>query len=134
MHVDGQCFCGYVTFEADIDPDAVELCHCEDCQRLSSSAFRIVVPAIPGSFRLMSGVPTIFVKTAYNGKGRELAFCPKCGTAVYGAPQGGGEGYFGLRVGCLKQRRELVPHQQYWRRSALSWVDHVGDLPGHDTQ
>jgi len=27
MHVDGSCFCGYLAFEAEIDPATVELCH-----------------------------------------------------------------------------------------------------------
>ena len=66
MKVDGSCYCGAITFEAEVDPAKVELCHCADCQRLSSSAFRIVVPAVLGSFRLLSGAPTIYVKTADN--------------------------------------------------------------------
>ena len=56
MHVDGNCFCGYLTFEAEIDPASVQLCHCSDCQIFSSSAFRIVVPARPGSFRMLGRV------------------------------------------------------------------------------
>jgi hypothetical protein len=134
MKVDGQCFCGYLSFEAEIDPEMVELCHCTDCQRISSSAFRIVVPALPGSFTLISGVPSIFVKVAESGRKRDLAFCPKCGTAIYSGPSGGGAGYLGLRAGCLRQRHELIPKAQYWRRSALHWVDHVGEIPAHETE
>src|SRR5690349_7462690 len=119
MKVDGQCFCGFVTFEAEIDPAKVELCHCDDCQRISSSAFSIVVPANPGSFVRTSGELTVFVKTAESGNRRDLAFCPKCGTAVYSGPADGKPGFFGLRVGCLNQRHELMPQHQYWRRSSL---------------
>jgi hypothetical protein len=134
MKVDGSCFCGQLTFEAQIDPSTVELCHCRDCQVLSSSAFRIVVPATEGSFRLLSGTPTIYVKVAESGNRRNLAFCPICGTAVYSAPADGKPGYFGLRAGTLKQRLDLVPGAQYWRRSALPWVDHLEQLPRHDTE
>jgi hypothetical protein len=134
MKVDGQCFCGDVTFVAEIDPAKVELCHCSDCQQISSSAFRIVVPAEPGSFELKTGTLSIYVKTAESGNRRDLAFCPKCGTAVYSGPAGGGPGFFGLRVGCLNQRHDLMPKQQYWRRSALPWVDHIGDIPMQDTE
>jgi hypothetical protein len=33
MQIDGQCHCGVVTYEADIDPEAVSICHCTDCRR-----------------------------------------------------------------------------------------------------
>ncbi len=134
MKVDGRCYCGDITFEAEIDPAKVELCHCTDCQRLSSSAFRIIVPAEPGSFRLLTGKPTVYVKTAESGNRRDQAFCPQCGTSIYSAPSGGKQGYFGLRVGALQQRDELIPHAQFWRRSAKGWVDDIAGLPKFETE
>ena len=134
MKVDGSCYCGHLTFEAEVDPATVILCHCTDCQVLSSSAFRIIVPAIDGSFRLLSGSPTIYVKTAESGRRRNQAFCPTCGTAIYSAPADGDSQYFGLRVGALRQRRGLIPRAQEWRRSVLPWVDHIEQLAMHDTE
>lgn len=134
MHVDGSCFCGYLAFEAEIDPATVELCHCNDCQIISSSAFRIVVPAIAGSFRLLAGEPTIYVKTAESGHHRNLAFCPRCGTPIYSGPADGTSTFFGLRVGALRQRHQLAPQAQYWRRSALPWVDNIGEFAKHDAE
>jgi len=58
-----------------IDPVTVEVCHYRDWQVLASSAFRIVVPALEGSFRLLSGTPTIYVKVVESGNRRDLAFC-----------------------------------------------------------
>jgi hypothetical protein len=132
VKVDGVCFCGYLAFEAEIDPATVVLCHCRDCQILSGSAFRIVVPAIEGTFRLTSGTPTIYVKVADSGNRRNLAFCPKCGTAIYSGPADEKSKYFGLRVGALRQRLELTPREQHWRKSALPWIDNLGDLLIHD--
>jgi hypothetical protein len=43
MKIDGRCHCGYITYEAEIDPEKVMICHCTDCQTLSGSAFRTVV-------------------------------------------------------------------------------------------
>jgi hypothetical protein len=40
MKIDGHCHCGEITFEAEVDPDALNICHCTDCQTLSGSAFR----------------------------------------------------------------------------------------------
>ena len=42
MKIDGGCHCGYIAYEAEVDPDKVRICHCTDCQTLSGSAFRTV--------------------------------------------------------------------------------------------
>jgi hypothetical protein len=83
MRIDGHCHCGRITFEAEVDPDAVTICHCTDCQRLTGSAFRANVPAPASGFVLRSGTPKSYVKTAENGNQRRHAFCGDCGTPVY---------------------------------------------------
>ena len=55
MKIDGGCHCGYIAYEAEVDPDKVRICHCTDCQTLSGSAFRTVAFTDPGSFKLRSG-------------------------------------------------------------------------------
>jgi len=35
MKVQGRCHCGEITYEADVEPGKVNLCHCRDCQMLS---------------------------------------------------------------------------------------------------
>jgi hypothetical protein len=37
------CQCGYIIYEAEIDPEKLMIRHCSDCQTLSGSAFRTVV-------------------------------------------------------------------------------------------
>ena len=80
MKIDGGCLCGDVTYEAEIDPDKVGLCHCTDCQTLSGSAFRIGVSVEEELFEMTSGEPKIFIKIAESGAKRSQAFCPECGT------------------------------------------------------
>jgi len=31
MRVDGGCLCGQVSYEAEVDPARVAICHCTDC-------------------------------------------------------------------------------------------------------
>jgi hypothetical protein len=45
MKVQGSCHCGQVTYEAEVDPEKVSLWNCTDCQMLTGSAFRVLVPA-----------------------------------------------------------------------------------------
>jgi hypothetical protein len=123
MKIDGSCHCGAITYEAEIDPDKVAICHCTDCQTLSGSAFRTVVPSRAGSFRLRSGQPHIYVKTAESGNPRQQSFCPACGTPIYSTSVGDGpDKVHSIRVGTVRQRAALAPAAQYWARSALPWL------------
>jgi Glutathione-dependent formaldehyde-activating enzyme len=72
MKIDGHCHCGEIAFEAEVDPNAVNICHCTDCQTLSGSAFRINIPAPAEHFVLLSGTPKSYVKTAESGNQRLL--------------------------------------------------------------
>ncbi|HEX6319535.1 MAG TPA: GFA family protein [Burkholderiales bacterium] len=126
MKIDGACHCGNIRYEAEVDPQAVAICHCTDCQTLSGSAFRTVVPAKKENFRLLKGAPKTYVKTAESGNPRVQAFCPECGTPIYSAAPGDAPA-FSLRVGTIRQRAELRPQKQLWSRSALEWLK---ELPG----
>ena len=130
MHIDGGCHCGLIRYEAEVDPGAVGICHCTDCQTLSGSAFRTVVPANKSDFKLF-GAPKIYVKTAESGNPRAQAFCPECGTQIY-ATSATDPQVFGIRVGTARQRAELRPRRQIWCRSALDWVmnlDAIARIP-----
>ncbi|WJN61484.1 GFA family protein [Pseudomonas sp. SO81] len=121
MHVHGSCHCGGVQYQALVDPERTTICHCTDCQKLTGSAYRVSVPAVEGSFQLVSGEPSIYVKIGDAGSRRAQAFCPNCGSPLYtyDADQ---PKIYGLRVGCLEERQALVPRQQKWCRSALPWT------------
>ncbi len=68
MKVEGRCHCGRISYEAEVDPKKVSLCNCTDCQMLSGSAFRLSVPAPAEKFRLLTGAPKTYVKTADSGR------------------------------------------------------------------
>lgn len=132
MRVDGGCHCGKITYEADIDPDKAGLCHCTDCQTLTSSAFSRFVPVPKEKFRLR-GEPRIYVKTAESGNRRAQAFCPECGTRIYASAEKDPL-VFNLRLGTVRQRAALSPRAQLWCRSALPWVNGLSSVPQHAKQ
>lgn len=133
MRVEGGCHCGKITYEAEIDPAKVGVCHCTDCQTLSSSAFSTFVPVAKEAFRLRTGQPKIYVKIAESGTRRAQAFCPECGTRIYAAAVSGPQ-MFNLRVGTVRQRAGLPPRVQFWCRSALPWVMDMGSVKQFSTQ
>ena len=121
MHIEGGCHCGYITYQAEVDPATVGICHCTDCQTFSGSAFRTVVPARADGFKLLTGQPKIYVKTAESGNKRAQGFCPECGTHIYATAVSNPQ-VFGIRTGTARQRAELRPKRQIWCRSAQEWA------------
>ena len=128
MKIDGCCHCGYITYEAEIDPEKVMICHCTDCQTLSGSAFRTVALTREGTFKLLSGELKIYVKTGENGAKRPQSFCPECGTPIYSTTVGEGPNH-AVRVGTARQRDQLVPKVQLWCRSSQSWLNDLSAVP-----
>jgi len=122
MKIEGRCHCGHITYEAQVDPDTVSICHCTDCQTLTGSAYRAIVRAPAESFVLRTGQPKIYIKTAESGTKRAHAFCPDCGTPIYAAAIVKDPPTYSLRLGTIKQRAELHPKRQIWCRSALPWA------------
>ncbi|MGF1624593.1 MAG: GFA family protein [Alphaproteobacteria bacterium] len=129
MRVNGRCHCGQITFEAEIDPDRVRICHCADCQMLSGSAFRVSAPTAEANFRLLGGTPKLYVKTADSGAQRVQAFCADCGTQIYATSAGDTDRTFGIRVGTLRQRAQLAPKRQFWCSSRLPWLPVLPGTP-----
>ena len=134
MNIDGTCLCGQIKFEAIIDPETATICHCTDCQINSGTAFGYVVGAINDSFNLLKGELRFYNKLADSGAKRKLAFCGKCGTRIYAKPENGKSGFFGLRVGTIRQRKSLHPTRQVWKKSCLDWVQCIETDQTFETQ
>ncbi len=129
MKIDGRCHCGEITFEADVDPTALGICHCTDCQMLSGSAFRTTFSA--GRFRAPDRCAEELrqddrereqapARLLWNLRNADFACAPV-------PPQS-----YSLRVGTIAQRAALSPRRQSWRRSALVWVDRLATVPGSE--
>ncbi|HVJ59357.1 MAG TPA: GFA family protein [Burkholderiaceae bacterium] len=133
MRVTASCHCAAIAYEAEIDPLRVGICHCADCQKLTGSAYRVSVAAARATFRLLRGEPKIYVKRGDSGARRAQAFCADCGSPLYTFDADRDDDY-GLRVGCIDQRRALVPRRQIWCGSALDWAFDIGSLPRRDAE
>jgi hypothetical protein len=127
MKIDGSCHCGGITFEAQINPEYVVICHCTDCQTLSGAPYRASVPVKAENF-ILRGEPKTYVKTADSGNKRLLAFCANCGSALYSTTVES-PALFNLRMGAIRQRAHLPPKSQVFCRSAMPWATDISDIP-----
>ncbi len=134
MKIDGECHCGKIAYQADIDPNTLVICHCTDCQILAGSPYRAVIPAVPAeSVVMLRGDPKIYLKTSERGTQVAHGFCGDCGTPIYGCARTNPDRYT-LRFGAIKQRAALHPVVQIWGRSALPWAMDLGAVEKHDQQ
>ena len=132
MQIDGACHCGLISFIAEVDPSRVTVCHCTDCQVLSGAPFRAVVPAAIESL-VLRGRPRTYVKVAESGNARSQVFCPNCGTPLY-ATAAANPTSLNIRLGCVRQRAQLIPSAQVWQRSSMPWLSELHRIPGSTEQ
>lgn len=122
MKVDGTCHCGFITYEAEVDPEKVYACHCTDCQAFSGGAFRWAVSIPEENLRILSGEPKAYVKRSDSGLENHQMFCPTCASPIYSKSLTGSPQRVNLRLGTARQRAELSPRIELWRCSAQDWV------------
>jgi hypothetical protein len=127
MKIDGACHCGRISYEAEVNPDLVVICHCTDCQTNSGAPYRANVPVLLENFRL-KGEPKTYVKTGGSGRKVRLSFCGDCGSALFSSKVEGAS-YNSLRLGAIRQRAQLVPKAQYFCRSAMAWAFDLSQIP-----
>ena len=134
MKVQGRCHCGAITYEAEVQPGTVNVCHCLDCQMLTGSAFRANIVAPAAGFRILSGQPRRYTKTADSGAKRVHAFCGNCGAPVYSCAVENPQTY-SLRLGALSEKEALgKPARQIWTKRRLSWIPKVAGVPDIEGQ
>jgi hypothetical protein len=134
MKIDGACHCGFITFEAEADPEQTLICHCTDCQTLSGTAFRTVVPVPAEHFKMTGGEPTIYIKTGDSGNKRVQSFCPHCGSPIFATAPGNDPKAYNIRVGTIRQRDRFIPRVQKWARSKQSWIYDLTSAPEVEKQ
>ncbi|MBQ4832112.1 GFA family protein [Pseudoalteromonas sp. MMG010] len=135
MKITGRCYCGDITYHAEVDENKVINCHCTDCQKMSSGPLRTVVLSYPGAVTFNATLPKEYIKTAQSGNKRAQGFCGNCGTSLYATSVGGSdaERIYGLRIGAVHEREQLTPKAQIWCRSSASWLNELNTMNNFET-
>ncbi|WDE02254.1 GFA family protein [Thalassomonas actiniarum] len=133
MEITGGCHCGALKYHAQIDPEKVLICHCTDCQQLSGAAFRTVVVSKPDGLTFSQGQAKEYTKIAESGNKRAQGFCSNCGSSIYATSTDKTNRIYGIRVGSVHQRNELIPSSQIWCRSSVPWLDDLPEMTKFET-
>jgi hypothetical protein len=128
--ISGGCLCGSVRFMVTGTVAAAAYCHCADCGKCTGSAFNISVPVNVASFKLLSGTPKGFAKTADSGNALTRHFCVDCGSPLFtSSPYHPDRVY--VKAGALDDPSVVVPAYQSWVSSSVAWSSIPRGLPGY---
>ncbi|KAL3457419.1 Mss4-like protein [Aspergillus heterothallicus] len=127
----GSCFCGAIRVEYTGEPLKSALCHCNDCRKITGSAFTYNFVVLKSQLQISgSGTPRQLSKTSDTGNRIVNYHCGDCGSPLYGGqvaedgttPQ---NGVVILRAGILDDEEFLArwrPDVEVFTTRRLPWV------------
>ena len=114
----GMCLCGAVKFRAHVPDSAIQLCHCQQCQRWTGggplSVVRVKDVEISGQDMIQS-----YHASAHG----ERAFCKVCGTNLYWKMQDHSVAF--LPVGLFDDQDDMAVREEIFVDRRPEW------LPAH---
>lgn len=120
----GGCLCGAVRYQIMDKLNRFYLCHCQQCQQLTGSAFAANLFTEPQNIKWLSGEEKI---SHYQHPSREFskAFCNTCGSALPFVNKSGRS--LIIPAGSLFETVEKIPdanifvsEKQHWLNSGLA--------------
>ncbi|KAH9993893.1 Mss4-like protein [Xylariaceae sp. FL0662B] len=124
---EGGCLCGQVRFSYEGEPLAKALCHCLDCRKISGSTYSTNV-IVPGDgFKILSGTPKTYTKTADSGSEITSHFCGDCGSTLFRESSSSGANKI-VKVGVMDDPDALAeaePVAELFAPRRVSWVPEV---------
>jgi hypothetical protein len=92
--------------------------------------YNVSVPVDVASFKLLSGNPKGFAKTADSGNVLTRHFCPDCGSPLFtSSPHHPDRVY--VKAGAFDDPSVVVPAYQSWVSSSVPWSNIPPWLPGY---
>ena len=117
----GGCACGAIRYEVNAEPIAMFNCHCRDCQRMTGGAYTPVVYVPAKAFKLTKGAPCFYNTSSEAMGDNKRAFCPECGSRLFGAITEQGRG---ITASSLDDPTLFKPQFEIWTSEAQPW-DHM---------
>ena len=118
---EGSCQCGAIRYRLSGDPLSLYVCHCNECQRHTGSAFVLSMIVWRRDIAVLQGEPHAYALTMPDERRKNGRFCPICGTRLWGEPAAFPDVVV-LRPGTLDDTNWLEPVAHIWTSSKQPWV------------
>ena len=121
--ISGSCLCGSVRYKSTATPELTAICHCDNCQKQTGTAFSIIV-AVPENTLTFQGEESLgeYLDQGDSGGAVRRRFCRNCGSPLLSIVESvPGLGF--IKAGTLEDRSWLAPTMHIWCDTAQPWVD-----------
>jgi len=115
----GGCLCGAVRYEILAEPIARINCHCRTCQKAAGAPYLALI-FVPAAALKIHGNYKEFTTTAASGNKVYRAFCPQCGTPLFGK----NSTFTSVRpvtATTLDDPSKFIPEKDMWVVDAQPW-------------
>ena len=117
----GRCQCGEICYQSIGEPLALYICHCQECQKQSASAFGISLDVPKDGFSIIKGSPKYWIRIADSGRKLKCAFCPVCGSRLWHETELV-PGSVSIKVGSLDQPIDVSNAIHVWVKRKLPGI------------
>jgi hypothetical protein len=118
LPLDGGCRCDRVRIRAGRAPILTAACHCNGCQRMSSSAFSLTAILLADSFEVIQGEPVI---GGLHGADAQHFFCARCMTWMFTRPAHVPH-IVNVRATMFDDHAWFAPFMETFTRTKLPWA------------
>ena len=124
------CHCGALSVACSGEPRKVSLCHCQQCQRRTGSAFSVAVFYAREQVAVR-GEAASYIRPSASGFAVDFRFCPVCGSNLFWYPARM-PALVGVAYGGFADRDFAMPEQAVWAAEGHRWVGLPDDMPSFD--
>lgn len=131
--ISGACLCGAVRYSSNVDePIMTAICHCENCQRQTGTAFSIII-GVPEDSISFESDDTLkeYLDHGKSGKAVRRKFCGSCGSPILSLVENA-PGLGIIKAGTLDDKSWLKPTTEFWCSTGQPWLDISGERIKHD--
>ena len=126
----GRCLCGAVTYSIKTAPARMAQCHCKDCQRASGTG-HMSLAFFPEDDVVIEGDFAEYEMTADSGNTNIRAFCPRCGSRLFGR-NSGRPGVRAVAVGTADDNSWFSPNAVIYCERRADWDITSNEVPNFD--
>jgi hypothetical protein len=129
--ITGGCLCGKITYTYDGSVGPASYCHCQDCRRVTGSAFSIAIAVKRDNLHVAGDSLESYTKLGDSGSEITRHFCRSCGSQLYGSSPRDPDSVY-LKAGTLDDPMVVKPDRQRWLSSAVSWSQIPQGIDSYD--
>mgnify|MGYP002630391682 CR=1 FL=1 len=127
----GGCLCGAVRYEVSGEPTRIVNCHCDDCRKVTGSAFATNLFFKDSDITVTQGTPKVFQHTSDAGSTMTKEFCGNCGSQLFGSGSRG-VGMKSIKAGSMDDPSGVVPALDIYISRKLPGVVLSDDTEHHE--